>query len=154
MSAIFAGNAFQATDLQRNHRAVLDAARESSAVIRDKDGLLLLIQPAEEAQRGEYMANVLWSATCLDRALQLPPIRRGPAMYGDFAWISVMPDDDQKQFLQEVVDQVLVSRNSGSKEKLEDFIGDWKATALTWSDEDLRDELTSELDQPLYDVVL
>lgn len=154
MSTIYAGNAFQATDLQRNHRLVLDAARESSAIIRDKDGLLLLIQPAEEAHRVEYLADVLWSATCLGRALALPRPSRGPAMYGSFAWISVMPEGDQFQFLQEVIDQVLVSRNSGSKEKLEDFIGDWKATALTWSDEDVRDELNGELEQPLHDVVL
>ncbi len=154
MSTIYAGNAFQATDLQRNHRVVLDAARESSAVIRDKDGLLLLIQPAEEARRGEYLSDVLWSATCLGRALQLPPVGRGPAMYGSFAWISVMPEGDQMQFLQEVIDQVLVSRNSGSTAKLEDFIGDWKATALTWSDEDVREELIGDIAQPLHDVVL
>jgi hypothetical protein len=154
MGTTYAGNAFQATDLQRNHRVVLDAARESGAVVRDKDGLLLLIQPAEVAQRGEYIAEVLWSAACLERALQIPPTMRRPAMYGSFAWISVMPEDDQKQFLTEVIDQVLISRNSGSKEKLEVFIEDWKVTALTWSDEDLREELTQDLDRPLHDVVL
>ena len=75
-------------------------------------------------------------------------------MYGPFAWVSVMPEDDQKQFLREVVDQVLVSKNSGSKGKLEDLIEDWRASALTWSDEDLREELTAELEDPLHDVVL
>ena len=154
MSAIFAGNAFQATDLQRNHRAVLDAARESSALIRDKDGLLLVIRPAEEARRNEYVEDVLWSATCVARALQLSPELRGPGMYGAFAWISQMPEADQQQFLREVVDQVLVTRNSGSKEKLEYLIGDWKATALTYSDEELVSELSEDLDQPLHDVVL
>ncbi|MEK6648325.1 MAG: hypothetical protein AABY37_03315 [Actinomycetota bacterium] len=154
MSTIFAGNAFQPTDLQRNHRAVLDAARESSAIIRDKDGLLLIIRPAEEAQLREYVAEALWSAVCLERALQLPAAERGPAMYGPFAWVSVMPEDDQKQFLREVIDQVLVSKNSGSKEKLEDLIEDWRTSALTWSDEDLREELTADLGHPLQDVVL
>lgn len=154
MSTIYARSAFQATDLQRNHRIVLDAARESSAVIRDKDGLLLLIRPAEDAEREGYMADVLWGATCLNRALQLLPATRKPEMYGSFAWISVMPDVDQKQFLQELVDEVLVSRNSGSKEKLEDLIDDWKASALAWSDEDLREDLIRDLDAPLHDVVL
>lgn len=154
MSSLYSGTAFQATDLQRNHRVVLDAARKSSAVIRDKDGLLLLLQPAEEARRGEFLADVLWSATYLGRALALPRLGRGPAMYGSFAWISVMPEGDQLQFLQEVIDQVLVSRDSGSTEKLEDFIGDWKATALTWSDDDVRVELIEELAHPLHDAVL
>lgn len=154
MGTIFAGNAFQPTDLQRNHRAVLDAARESSAVIRDKDGLLLIIRPAEQAQLQEYVAEALWSAVCLQRALQQAAAGRGPAMYGPFAWVSVMPEDDQKQFLQEVVDQVLVSKNSGSKEKLENLIEDWRASALTWSDEELREELMQDLEDPLHDVVL
>lgn len=154
MSTIFAGSAFQATDLQRHARDVLDAARESGAVVRDKDGVLLLIRPAEDAQRDGYMSDVLWGVVCLERALRLPTAERGPAMYGPFAWISVMPDSDQNRFLLDVVDEALVSRNSGSKGKLEDLIDDWKASALTWSDEDLREELTKDLYAPLHDVVL
>lgn len=154
MSTVFAGNAFQATDLQRNHRAVLDAARDSGAVIRDKDGLLLVIRPAEEARRHEYVEDVLWSATCVARALQLSPDLRGPGMYGAFAWIFQMPETNQQQFLREVVDQVLVTRNSGSKENLEHLIGDWKATALIYGDDELVSELTEDLDSPLHDVML
>jgi hypothetical protein len=154
MSSAIAGSAFQPTDLQRNHRAVLDAARESSAVIRDKDGLLLILRPAEASQVEQYVADALWSAVCVQRALQLSAANRGPAMYGTFAWISVMPEEDQNLFLKEVIDQVLVSKHSGSKVKLEDLIEDWRASAMTWSDPDLRRNLTSELRKPLHDVTL
>ena len=154
VSTFIAGSAFQPTDLQRNHRAVLDAARESSAIIRDKDGLLLIMRPAEVSQIEEYVAEALWSAVCLQRALQLSREDRGPAMYGPFAWISVMPEEDQKLFVREVIDQVMVSKNSGSKLKLEDLIEDWRATAMTWANEDLRGHLTADLRHPLHDVTL
>lgn len=154
MSSAIKGSAFQPTDLQRNHRAVLDAARESSAVIRDKDGLLLIMRPAEASHVEEYVAEALWSAVCVQRALQLSATDRGPAMYGTFAWISVMPEEDQKLFLKEVIDQVLVSKNSGSKAKLEDLIEDWRASAMTWSEPDLRSHLTSSLQRPLHGVTL
>jgi len=154
MGTIYAGTAFQATDLQRNHREVLDAARESRAIIRDKDGVLLLVQPAEEAKHKDFILDVLSSAACLNRALQLPQDRRGPEMYGEFAFIFVIPEAYQKQFLQVVVDQTLIGRHSGSYEKLEGLIEDWKETARTWSDEDLREGLVGDLDHPLHDVLL
>ena len=154
MSTVIAGNAFQPTDLQRNHRAVLDAARESSAIIRDKDGLLLILKPAETSAVEEYVADALWSAVWVQRALQFSVSDRGPTMYGTFAWISIMPEEDQKLFLQEVIDQVLVSKNSGSKVKLEELIEDWRASAMTWSSKDLREHLTSALRRPLRGVTL
>lgn len=154
MRTPLAGSAFQATDLQRSHRVVLDEARESGALIRDKDGVLLLLRPAEEVQRQESLMEAMWSAVFLEKALQRSATDREPLMYGPFAWISILPEEDQKKFLQEVFDQLLVSKNSGSNSKLERLIGDWQATARTWSDEDLREELTVDFDHPLHDVTL
>ena len=154
MRTYHAGTAFQATDLQRSHRAVLDEARESGALIRDKDGLLLLLHPAEDVDRQESLLEIMWSTVFIERVLQRSPKDREPVMYGPFAWVSILPEEDQKKFLEEVIDQLLISKNSGSNAKLEQLIEDWQVSAQTWSDEDLREELTKDLDQPLFDVTL
>ncbi|MEJ0014304.1 MAG: hypothetical protein WDN07_01600 [Actinomycetota bacterium] len=154
MRSPLAKTAFQATDLQRSHRAVLDEARESGALIRDKDGLLLLLRPAEEVDRQESFLEIMWSTVFIERVLQRSPNDREPIMYGPYAWLSILPEEDQKKFLEEVIDQLLVSKNSGSNAKLEQLIEDWQVSARTWSHEDLRTELTKDLDQPLHDVTL
>ena len=154
MRTPLAASAFQATDLQRNHRAVLAEARESGALIRDKDGLLLLLQPAENVNRQESLLEIMWSTVILERALQHVPTDREPSSYGPFAWISILPEEDQRKFLDEVIDQLLVSKDSGSNSKLDYLLGDWQATALTWSDQELREELMQDFDQPLHDVIL
>ena len=46
---------FQATDLARRSREVLSAARTvGGAIIRDKDGESLLVEPAARSRRARY----------------------------------------------------------------------------------------------------
>ncbi|HUW88236.1 MAG TPA: hypothetical protein VMW30_07675 [Candidatus Paceibacterota bacterium] len=154
MSLLLSGSAYQVTDLQRDARTVIDEARDSSALIRDKDGLMLIIQPADVAQQMSLISDLMGNSIRLGKALRRPPSDRDISSYGTFAWVSMLAEEDQREFLQDLLDQVLVSHSSGSTSELEDFIGDWKATALVHSDEELRDELTGDLDSPLSDVVL
>lgn len=50
--------AYQATDLARSHRQVIDAARSGRALIRDKDGMALLMIPAEDVERTAEVAEL------------------------------------------------------------------------------------------------
>ena len=154
MSLLLSGSAYQVTDLQRDARTVIDEARDSSALIRDKDGLMLIIQPADVAQQISFLSDVMGNAIRLGKALLRSSSERDIASYGTFAWVSMLVEEDQREFLQDLLDQVLVSHSSGSTSELEDLIEDWKATALVHSNEERRDELTGDLDSPLNDVVL
>jgi hypothetical protein len=154
VGTLISRTAFQVTDLQRNHREVISEARESGALIRDKDGLMLLLKPAGETQRTEYLVELMADAIRMSKALQRAESDRDPGQYGSFAWASVLPESGQLEFLQELLDQVLVSQNSGSTKDLEDLLGDWQATARTWVDEDLREHLMGDLANPLTDVLL
>ena len=154
MSLLLSGSAYQVTDLQRDARTVIDEARDSSALIRDKDGLMLIIQPADVAQQMSLISDLMGNAIRLGKALGRPSSDRDISSYGTFAWVSMLAEEDQREFLQDLLDQVLLSQSSGSMSELDDLIGDWKATALVHSNEERRDELTGDLDSPLNDVVL
>ncbi len=154
MSFLLSGNAYQVTDLQRDARTVIDEARDSRALIRDKDGLMLIIQPADVAQHMSFMSDLMGNAIRLSKALGRPASDRDISSYGVFAWVSMLVEEDQREFLHDLLDQVLLSQSSGSISELDDLIGDWKATAIVHSNEELRDELTGDFDSPLKDVVL
>lgn len=146
--------AFQVTELQRNYRVVLSEARESGALIRDKDGLMLLIAPAGDVQRTQYLNELMADVLRMTRALQSPKSERSAAHYGSLAWVSVLTEKDQAEFLQSISDQLLISQFSGSTEALEDLLGDWQATARAWSDDGIRKELLADIDLPVADIEL
>jgi hypothetical protein len=134
--------AFQATDLARNHRQVLDAARRGSALIRDKDGLALVITRAEELGRERDVAGL-----ALDLVRAALAIFRGEgsaASFGNLGWVSVLPVEAQRQFFAEMSDALLVTASGLSMHGVEQVLGDWKATAETWADPDAREQLLAE----------
>lgn len=154
MRTMVAKDAFQVTELQRNYRAVLTEARESGALIRDKDGLMLIVLPARDIQRTQYLNELMADAIRMGKALRSPRSERGASHYGSLAWASVLTEKDQAEFLESLTDQLLVSQFSGSTEVLEDLLGDWQATARAWSDEGLRHELVTDIDPPSPDLDL
>lgn len=148
MRSMVAKAAFQVTELQRNYRAVLTEARESGALIRDKDGLILIVQPARDTQRAQYLNELMADAIRMVKVLHSPQSGRNAGHYGSLAWASVLTEKDQEKFLDSLTDQLLISQHSGSTEVLEDLLGDWQATARAWSDEGLREELLTDIDLP------
>ncbi len=154
MRASISRSAFQATDLQRKHREVIDQARNSGALIRDKDGLVLLLQPAGDIERDRYVSDLMADVIRMTAALRNHPDQRSPEQYGGLAWAFALSNESQSEFVQNLSDQLLISQHSGYVETLEDLLGDWKATAQSWSDVELRKDLTKELKNPLVDVEL
>jgi hypothetical protein len=141
--------AYQATDLARNHRQVLDDARRGGALLRDKDGLALLVAPAEDVNREREVA-----ALALDLVRAALAILKGDhsaAGYGALGWLSVLPDEDQRQFFTEMSNTLLVASSGLGLRSVELLLGDWKATAESWADPDLREALLADADEPLHD---
>ncbi len=144
--------AYQATDLARNHRQVLGAARNGGALIRDKDGLALLLVPAEERERERDVAGL---ALNLVRAvLAISRHDRSAASFGDLGWVSVLPLESQRQFLAEMSDELLVVSSGLPLRSVELLLGDWKATAESWADPEAREQLLAAADAPLRETEL
>jgi len=139
--------AYQATDLARNHREVIDAARRGEALIRDKDGTALVLAPAAELGRIREISSIALDLLRAQRAADSSD-RGDPTRYGDLAWISVLPEASQRDFAREMTDALLLAASGTSVRPVEVLIGDWRATAEAWADSDTRERLLADEPQP------
>ncbi len=149
-----AAAAYQVTDLVRNHRAVVQQARRGGALIRDKDGTALLLTLAADVARDNELRRVAADYLRLGITLDEVPGRRTVAAYGGFAWLVALEEKHQREFLEDLSSQLLVALSGGPLQPVVDLIEDWKATAATYADEELRDGLTKPLPRPLHNVEL
>jgi hypothetical protein len=145
---------YQATDLARHHREVLDAARSGQALLRDKDGTALVLAPAADVERTYEIAELALELIRARRAIDHDAVPRSAALYGDFAWMSVLPDDAQRRFLDELTEGLLVAASGTSLRPVELLLGDWRATAEAWADPDTREALLASEPALLADIEL
>lgn len=154
MTMLSADRAYQATELARNHRQVVDDARDGIAVIRDKDGTALVMTTASVLERAQEIGGTAVGLVQVAQALAEPADRRTTSAYGDFAWLRPLPEDAQRRFLAEVADQLLVVASGGRLDLLTELVGDWLATAEAWVDADTREALLADESAPLLGVEL
>lgn len=142
--------AYQVTDLARSHRSVVEAGRSGSgALIRDKDGVLLLLQRAEDAEKQERLVRLLLAHAEGSLQLELPAGERSPLAYRDLAWIVPLDDDEQKGLLGELLDAVAIAAAGGPMRAVDELLYDWKATAEVAADRTLANELSEDISEPL-----
>ena len=145
--------AFQATDLSRRHRDVLDAARSrGAAFIRDKDGVTFSVEPTAKVSHREHLVGWLLDAVRIGRALQRPSEERTPWDFGDLGWLADLDPDHQAEFLDGFLALLLKDATADYTSPIEQYLGDWQATARAWADPALREALSAELTEPLHDV--
>jgi hypothetical protein len=154
MTMLSASRAYQATDLARNHRQVVDAARGGIAVIRDKDGTTLVMTTASLLERAQEIGGAAVALVQVAQALAGPADRRTTSAYGDFAWLYPLPEDAQRRFVGEVTDRLLVVASGGRLDQLTELLGDWLATAEAWGNADAREALLANEPAPMRDVEL
>ena len=146
--------AYQATDLARKHREVIDAARHGGALIRDKDGTALVMAPAEVVDRADAIAQLALDLVRAAQAIMDDQHERTPGAYGGLGWLSVLPVDSQRRFFEEMSDALMVAASGTSLRPVELLLGDWRATAEAWADPDTRKRLLAPEEAPLHDVGL
>lgn len=140
---------FQATDLARRSRDVLVAARTSTgAIIRDKDGESLLVEPAGRSGRVRYELAGMRNAVRVLRLLDMPADTRDPVLYGELAWVAGLDEGDQRLFAWEFV-RALEAIDATGPEPVEQLLYEWRQTARAWADDELRGELLAPLSEPL-----
>ena len=145
---------YQVTDLARHHRAVVDAARAGRALLRDKDGTALVLAPAAEIERTYEIAELALELIRARQAVDRGVGNHSAGLFGDLAWMSVLPDDAQRQFLDEITETLLVAASGTSLRPVELALGDWRATAEAWADLETREALLADEPAPLTDVEL
>jgi hypothetical protein len=140
--------AYQATDLARRHREVIGAARAGRALVRDKDGTMLVLAPAVDIERTDDIADLAVDLARARQAVDQGAGRHSPGVYGGLAWVSVLPDETQRLALDEITGALLVAASGTSLRPVELLLDDWRATADAWADPDTRAVLQAEETEP------
>lgn len=126
---------FQPSDLNQHGRAILDAAREGSARIRDKDGTALLVVPAERVESLETAARYAAEFLALERAAPLSEISGQDAIrVSPWPWLANLDADDLAQFMIELREALLVAFKSGVVKPIEQILAEWRSTAEQLAD--------------------
>ena len=154
VTMLSSNRAYQATDLVRNHRQVVDDARAGIAVIRDKDGTTLVMTTASLLERAQEIGAAAVALVQVSQALAEPADRRTTSAFGDFAWLRPLPEDAQRGFLAEMTDRLLVVASGGRLDQLTELVGDWLATAEAWGNPDTREALLANEPAPMRGVEL
>lgn len=139
---------YQATDLARNHRSVMAEARAGYALVRDKDGTTLILTPAADMERLRELADLALGLATLQRVLARRADQRPTALYGAFAWASALPEANQRAFVEELADALLMANSGTSLEPARELIEDWIVTAEAWADPDTRERLQTDEPHP------
>ncbi len=122
-------------------------------MIRDEDGETLVMMPVGDLWRDSQMAEFVRDLLRLERAVSRGD-NDGVIASGSLSWVSVLPLESQQLFVEELYGPVQVALSGGPIGPVSGLITDWMATAETWADVDLRQELLEDATEPLVDFSL
>jgi hypothetical protein len=132
---------FQASDLNRRGRSILDAARDGVARIRDTDGASLVMTGEAEFQAMRdrlddlrRLTDAMASFITLDRALDHEHRAPSLAELGSWTWVRLLPAEDAAAFLHDIAEALYASCREMNTGPLSAVLSDWKATAEALSD--------------------
>ena len=139
---------FQPSDLNRRGRAVLDAARQNRARIRDKDGLSLVVLPEERVDALETFARFAMNLLSLERALEAAqPVNEASLDLSghEWSWLRVLDLADLREFVADMRQQLVLAMREDRLDLLEELLYRWRATTRSLDDPIRRSVLLSPL---------
>jgi len=151
---------YQSSDLNQRGRAVLDAARDGFARVRDKDGASLVMtreERFEELKRsntvGNKLADAMASFMLIEQAVEHGAHAK-PALaeMGDWVWVRYLPVEDLHEFVTEMHDALYQSCREFSLEPLQDSLDAWRETAMALRDPLSRETLLADSDDDYIEV--
>lgn len=133
---------FQPSDLNRQGKAVMDAARAHQARIRDKDGSSFVLLPEHRVLDLEAVAEIAGNLATVERARS---IRGADALdlsdYGDWTWLEHLDGDDLGEFVNEVRESLIRAIRGTDTSALVRLLAEWRTTANVLADEERREVL-------------
>ena len=137
--------AFEASDMALRWSEAVQVVRTAgAAVIVDTDGSLFEMTAVGAASRSKYALKGLQDALRILRLAELPESVRDPAIYGEFAWLAVLPVASQTEFAWSYVEAIEGIPDVGV-EPVEELLYDWQQTARAYGEPLLRARLTSDV---------
>lgn len=124
---------FQSSDLAQKRVDVLEAARSHGARVRDKDGTSLVMLRESRLTLLEALAEWGTAGLRLEGLLERATVPT-VADLGSLAWLRVFDHEEQREFLAELHDALLVAHADEDVSALEACISDWRTTARQLED--------------------
>jgi hypothetical protein len=106
-----ATHAFTTSDLARRRKDVLAAARTGTAMIRDTDGFVLAILPADRLAVTDRLADLNGTLRCLVATLNDPS--PAPAALGEAAWASTWAPSRRQQLAADLAEALALAESLG-----------------------------------------
>lgn len=142
---------FQPSDLNRRGRALLDAARERGARIRDKDGLSLIVLPEERVQLLELVARFSENLFALEKLVETTVKSETRDLGGtEWTWLRVFDADDLHEFIAEMRQAILEALRAEKLGLPDDVLQRWRVTALALEDPLRRSILVGPIEEHDY----
>jgi hypothetical protein len=137
---------YQPSDLNQRGRAILDAAREGQARIRDKDGVGLLVVPEERVEALEATARYVNDLLVIEDFLKPQRVvSREFIRVSPWKWLAALDDDDIESFVVDLRDSLRTALQTGSLKATERILKEWRVTAEQLGDPDRRQVLLGHL---------
>lgn len=127
--------------LRRPKEVVKKVDKEDVLLVRTggKPSLRLSLETRASAESSIHELGMKLAA---DAVASVPPGQsRHELMVRHFPWVRFLPEDDRAAFERSFVETLLACVSLGNFAKLEELLGDWKATALVHADPALAAEL-------------
>jgi hypothetical protein len=138
----------QWSELQRDPKGVAALVDQGDVRVRRRDGVPLLL--VREDRASVLAEGSMTAARALRNALaHLSPEGVLESLVEEFAWVGLLPDDDQRQFAVDFVRAVQASAELGQWNVLSQVLAEWKATAAIHADSGLVAELSRPIDTDL-----
>lgn len=141
------GHIFTASDLAQSRRDVLNQAKSGGALIRDSDGTGLVLVPQQHLELLRSQRALFESLLRLTAIFGRSRDQRRASDYGEFAWLEVFDDDDQREFHSEFVDALMRSFADETDTAVSECVAAWRVTARALANPKVREVLTSPGDE-------
>jgi hypothetical protein len=125
---------YQPSDLNREGRALLNAARAGYARVRDKDGVSLVMLREEFYGSLEVVADCTAQYVLIEHAVSHSEGEPSLAEYGDWTWLRVFDREDVEKFLADMREALVLASRERSAEPIRVALHEWRETARSLAD--------------------
>ncbi len=122
---------YLASDLASRRKEVLKSARKGHATVRDTDGFTLTLLPQADFERLEESRAMVSAFFTAESGVMRQSQKA--AEFGEFAWISVLDEDDRAECLLELKEAIALLL-AGDEMPLRETVHAWRLTAQQLSD--------------------
>ncbi len=129
---------YLASDLASRRKEVLKSARAGQATVRDTDGFTLTLLPQADLERLEESRAMVSAFFTAESGVMRQSQKA--AEFGEFAWISVLDEDDRAECLLELKEAIALLL-AGDEMPLRETVHAWRLTAQQLSDPRKREVL-------------